>query len=457
MKRMYLFALFSAMLLVGCTEAVQNDVQTPTSVKVESVETPSYVIPIEQALASLEGALTTLNPQREKQGLPKLLISNMQECLVANRATCMTANTRKRMPAADPTTLQDTILYIVNFPDSSGYAILSADERIEDEVLMIADKGNLSLEEFMTPIDSNIIDDGMDYFIDASFANDLIKKHSLTELIQAPTIPPIPMDYGIIYGEWSTNYTILPLVSVEWHQGEPFNDACPICPVCLEPSYAGCAAIAVAQIFAANQNVTKLNGVTISRADWQRIVTHPSGPSDSSDKNKIAQWIRSIGDECSMEYHNCNNGTHSAATNIYSVANFLNTLKPLYNNVDVKEEYDSTAIFSMLRAQKPVYIRASGHAWVIDGLCQQQRTQYCVTGTDTASAISKTICHRNLVHCNYGWQNGQGNGYYVSQIFNIKQGPINPNTNNYTPQTLDFFFNDGYKIITYNLQHYQVL
>ncbi len=113
MKKIYFLILLAMGLLIGCTDAVQNDVQTPTSVEVEAVETPSYVIPVEQALASLEEVLVTLNPQREKRGLPRLVISNATELLVANRAACMTTYARRRTSASTPAILQDTTLYIL--------------------------------------------------------------------------------------------------------------------------------------------------------------------------------------------------------------------------------------------------------------------------------------------------------------------------------------------------------
>lgn len=40
------------------------------------------------------------------------------------------------------------MLYLINFDDESGYAVLSADARIPDEVLAITEQGSLSNEDF---------------------------------------------------------------------------------------------------------------------------------------------------------------------------------------------------------------------------------------------------------------------------------------------------------------------
>ncbi len=442
MRKIYLLALLAVGLLVGCTDIVQNDVQTP-SVEVDAVETPSYVIPVEQALASLEEVLVTLNPQREEVGLPRLVISNATELLVANRAICLPADARRRTHAIDSTILQDTTLYIVNFPDSSGYAILSADERISDEVLVVADQGNLSLEEFY-----NAEFNGTETS-QCGFANNLIKEYTLETLIPAPGFEPPAEGLTVTYGPWSINSSRYALVPVTWGQGSPFNDECELCSVCGHNKLAGCVAIAIAQILAANQNVWYLDGIMIN---WNTMTDNPQCPSSQEDKDKIAHIVRYIGERCNMQYYGCDERpSHGSYAYSSAAADFFDSLN-VYANVDLQGSYDQYAILRMLENNKPVYISASddvlgGHAWVIDGYLGQVRTKYYMY---YSSVFSEELEGRYLMHCNFGWSGGS-NGYYVSDIFNTTIGAVNPNSTPRDSVSTDTQFDKYYEVITYDL------
>ncbi len=443
MRKCYFFVLLAVALLVGCVDTQQNDLQTPTSLEIDVMGKSSYVIPIEQALASLEEVLVTLNPQREEKGLPCLAVSNKTELLVASRAVCMTTNSRRKASASESTNLQDTILYIVNFPDSSGYAILSADERIPEDVLAVVDQGNLSLEEFYNTENNGIENSN------CSFANDLIKQYTLGTLIPAPDIEPPIEGLTVTYGPWSVSSSKSALVPVTWGQGTPFNNECDICGVCGYRKKAGCVAIAIAQILAANKNVIVLDGILIN---WTSMTDNLLCPSSQEDKDKIAHVVRYIGERCDMRYYGCNErSSHSSAAYSSAAEAFFDSLN-VYVNVDMQDSYDQHAIVSMLERNKPVYISASdggsvGHAWVIDGYLKQVRTKYYM---HDSSIFSEELEGRCLMHCNFGWSGGS-NGYYVSGIFNTTIGDIDPNSTPRDSISTDTQYDKYYQVITYDL------
>ncbi len=96
MKRFYLSILLAAGLLVGCTDVVQNELQTSTSVEI--AQTPSYVIPIEQALTSLEEVLVSINENREERGLKKLIVTERKECIAVSAKNLMTPQQVRSIP-----------------------------------------------------------------------------------------------------------------------------------------------------------------------------------------------------------------------------------------------------------------------------------------------------------------------------------------------------------------------
>ncbi len=449
MKKIYCLALLAVGLLVGCTDAVQNDVQTP-SVEVDAVETPSYVIPIDDALDNLQSMLVELNPIRAERGLKKMLISDITECLVANRAACTTAQNLRRIPSVDSSISQDTLLYIVNFPDSSGYAILSADNRLPIDIFVVADEGNLSLEDFMQPAPTQNaadIEDGIDNGIiggaDPSFIRDLILRPV------DPFVPDTPITnlggpYTVYYA-WTDAQVIAPLVRVKWGQGNPFNLSCPVCSQCGNHKVAGCVAIAVAQLLSVHQTVSTFDGVFI---DWDAITATkiPAAEYHAS----VAHMIYRIGLGCRMNYDYGSCPNHSSSAYSSKAEIYLDSLG---YQASYKTGYNSSTIHNMLLAEKPVYVAATdisvnkGHAWVVDGyLKQQRRVEYY---GESSMLESVTIESREFVHCNFGWS-GQCDGYYATGVFDLSSGPFRRDDLDLgTGSTRNRYYNTSYKYITY--------
>ncbi len=445
MKKSYFLALLAVGLLVGCTDAVQNDVQTPTSVEVDVEETPSYVIPVEQALASLEEVLVPINANREERGLKKLSITNRTECIVVNAKCLMTSQQMRRVQGIQQEGLLDTALYVVNFPNETGYAILSADNRIVDDVLVVTDNGSLSLEELTQIETSNVIRDSIgfwdiedqDYYVGGattSFPNTLVKDfYNLKVADKVLPIDPYINAY-FEYEDWEDLYVIGPLVPVKWHQNPPFNKYAPRCPYGNHNKPAGCVAIALAQILAANQTITELNGVTI---DWKSMNAGlvPAG----NDCTKIAHWVDYIADKCNMKYGgNCSIGESDYGATTSRRAKIFLRNRPEYNhlkmikNIETLEDETVELILNMLKAEKPkpVYIAALdpadeiGHAWVIDGYIEQRRYETARNKT-THEIISQGYKYRSMVHCNFGW-GGRCDGYYTAGVFylGVGRGPL---------------------------------
>ena len=118
MKNMKYLSLLAILgLLVGCTsDLTTEEVPQPPSVPEQKI---SHVVPVEQALEDLQGLLEAIDAPAEDGAVTR----------------------------SEATADVEDLLYIVNFENEAGYAILGADDRLEP-VYAVVDEGSLTTEEF---------------------------------------------------------------------------------------------------------------------------------------------------------------------------------------------------------------------------------------------------------------------------------------------------------------------
>lgn len=117
----------------------------------------------------------------------------------------------------------------------------------------------------------------------------------------------------------------------------------------------------------------------------------------------------------------------------------------------VKRDYDTGAVYSMLKEKRPVYIRArqsatgKGHAWVVDGRIYQER--WVVAYDYRTQQIARSSESRGFVHCNFGW-NGASDGFYTSGIFNSNRPRLNDSGKELSGKTPGLW-DENIQILTY--------
>lgn len=125
--------VMAACCLTGC---VSNQIEPPAptdQVNTNSVANP-YLISKEEALTNLEAFFAANNKGGTRTSTPMPRIKNIMG--VRNHG-CAT-----RSEAGDSTML----LYIANFDEEQGFAILSADKRVSSLVVGVSEKGEISEE-----------------------------------------------------------------------------------------------------------------------------------------------------------------------------------------------------------------------------------------------------------------------------------------------------------------------
>lgn len=466
--------LVGTLILSNCTKVYEENLELNNG-KPHS----EFVIPIDSALLYLSDCIDGVSETKTRSSL-KDKIANIQT-VKFNSNTTKASNSRPQEGNAD-------LMYLVNFNNDQGYAILSADTRIETPVLALTDRGTITSEDFRKIHDMPYKDDDQerepdpetelitspdhgksliisienedfdlycpeedDYYVGGSSDTE-VQQQYLLDMIDSYARNSIANNSGSQYHRGGTGTIVINkvLLTTKWHQSSPFNDFCPIKRG--ERSPAGCVAIALGQIMAYHkypQNLT-CNGVY---CDWNKML-NSENYSDAPTQTMLASFITTIGAKCKLWYGKKN--TFGTAQNAKNCLKWFG-----YDNVYKDLGYDSATIVSMIDDDNPVFIAAlsgitgGGHAWVIDGY-KYQKNAVATTkagvyyGRRTSGSSYQINRNTLLVHCNFGWY-GLSNGYYASGIFNIKEGPESlapgdlPNSSQ-----INNNYNWWFRILTYN-------
>ncbi len=145
MKRQLALGLITALIgLASCEDDVSSPMET-NETDTASATSTSHLISKEDALNSLYDFLS----EQTENGLKAISVIDTAEMWsVGSNAG---AGTNKSLQNASQ---NDALVYVVNFTNENGYAILAADDRINEEVLAISDSGNLPKSAAATAMDA---------------------------------------------------------------------------------------------------------------------------------------------------------------------------------------------------------------------------------------------------------------------------------------------------------------
>lgn len=402
----------------------------------------------------------------------------------------------------------NNILYVANFADDKGFAILAGDDRIQEKVIAVADKSNLTKEDVDAVAsffknNENYINkvypttgDGLftvkDYpdesFLnpntfstyDASMSDNWVGNFR-EEDNQSVTRAGRPEDdsrksiltYCAYYARdevhngngsgadpndsYTRNTTISDWKDIKqtnnilsaydhWDQDSPFNDLYPN-----RRKY----------LIFGKKRKAYAGCFPLSLA---KIMTHFRQPASFSYNGYVVDWdamnnpysasgqvsaavlLKGISEWCGSMYFYAGTFTFPS-----KASSFLKDMG--YNDVH-RCNYSYDRVSSMIDNGRPVIIYAipgirvwNSHAWIIDGYkikSRQKETKLYKNGKLIDSSTTTETCR--MVHCDFGW-GGPCNGYYVDGIFKLDS-----DKNDYDRPWLrkkDTNYNHHIRIITY--------
>lgn len=300
--------------------------------------------------------------------------------------------------------------YILNY-NEGGFILLSADKRTQP-ILAYSEEGKFEVDEAAYP-------EGLQFWMDdakrqISEIQNSKMEQSIENEITWENIQNILTSQSLFSKEDPIDCydhteidTVGPFLNTEWHQAGGFNDALTYinCYGFPQQVYAGCVPIAMAQVMKYHQYPTSYN--------WSMM---PPTIGTTTTANFISDIHTAINNVYSdMPIYLCN------VTRVNAEKDMGYVLRSQFNYSSANYTgYNSTTVRNNLSLGKPVILAGdngsnSGHMWVCDGY---RDTTFHFA--DCTGALYR------FFHMNWGWVNGDYNGWFTYSNFN----PGNTNYNN---------------------------
>lgn len=399
-------AILATSALFACTQETIDSLPQTESKTDDIKELPRHRT-YEEALAIAQDAIGLLGESSTtRSGKPRTVNTSEVQYIL---------NTSATRSDDEP----DTLMYVFNYEDNAGFAVVSAN-RATEELIAVTEQGHYIAGE-------ETGNNGLDMYMNMAEA-----------YVQSRELPPLEGgdDDGYepaLYETFIDRDTVAcgPYLQVRWGQDWPYNRSCPIENG--QPTKAGCVAIAIAQIMTYYQHP---NSITITYAPtdyeqtmyWDYILEHQFTENKTSqtcsqcsiDNGHIllGSFIRQVGEEVKMIYHSEASGTESEF-----VKGAFQKFKYACGNL---QTYSSSTVLSSLSNKKLVFMRGEvsdgeGHAWVVDGY-RNITTVVCECMKPLSSLvwieISRHTSTKTYHHINWGWD-GNSNGYFLPEVFDV--------------------------------------
>ena len=435
MKRLLLTLAVVAVAVTSCQKDV--DVQNETDIS----NTSSNVITIQEACDNLNKILRCIDPQT-RGAVRTIGEITPLPCDSYLNSTTRTASMKS-----------SELLYLVNFEDNNGYAVLAANTQISPSVLFITDSGSAEISDFetiRTIDDANGLSlDDLYYALEDDYYLGAVDTNNNDLLLQQTIINNVVnFRNDVSIDQWDDdtdstpgvirNCDVDPLVITNWYQGHPFNSKFTVRDANdgdIVP--AGCTTIATGQLLTCIADRDLKSNFDIEGLTWGDIRSFHVEEGDTIGSTKkfnsgylekrvaVSQLIKTVADGIDVRYNygiGKSKGTYGRPV---KVVDYLESIgykvehKKNRNNINVQIQED---INESLYKGYPVFVGAlgsfdgrwSGHAWLIDGC------KYTENNDDW-------ICHINM-----GW-GGRGNGWYMRNCFDSTKA-VNIEANNYNEE-----------------------
>lgn len=133
MRKYLIFQLFAMLVITGCASQ-SGDLTPPENPDMAESDNP-YHITIEEALGNLDDYFAANNEGKTRSNMLLPKVKDVTAIRDYRRAT------RNASAGANDTA---ALLYVANFDDAQGFAILSADKRIRSLILAVTEEGNIA-------------------------------------------------------------------------------------------------------------------------------------------------------------------------------------------------------------------------------------------------------------------------------------------------------------------------
>lgn len=432
----YWVALFTATVLLSCTEeAIVSEVPKTDSEHVDLSEN-DYKVSIEEAEEYLTGFLKHLDDPLTYGSNGGRKIKNV-EAIRSNRQIQTYASEN------DLHVDLDTLMYAINFENGQGFALMAADRRTTP-IYAIIDEGEYNYDEA-------IKNPGFAMFMQNAIVKELedIKNYENMNKTSLTTYSNVGNTGRI--DDWKISQKYGPYISVQWGQGSPYDKYC--------PGVTGCGITATAQILSylkPNLTISYNNSYPI-KLNWplltkkRQLLVNEEGD-EAIAVEQVAILMRYLG--LTLDAHYWSGGTWikpNKGVDFLKRLGYQTTSLSKYNFNTIKKTIEDKGVVYIVGFSDKVRILfwkitdiTKGHIWVIDGYVTGKPCYYNRSDPPRYYYGSTTT----LIHCNWGWK-GKYNGYFEDDVFLI--GGVAPRES-YEPDPDRRKSSDGFKQYKYNVE-----
>lgn len=423
--------------VVFSLSACQTSVESEGPIGSDPLESGSQVVlTLDDAINEVNHLLEAINPTRSNG-------KTIGKCFT------ITKGFKQARSANEPNTSslpEEASVYIVNFENDQGYALIAADPNAPSTILALTDTGFL---------DPNQTQD-----------NPGLIMYLANMETQLNTISP-PMHAS--YGPWCYQSMGGVMCHNVWGQRDPYNLFAPLIDGNMPP--AGCTATALAQLLTIYDYPKEYNGYKFEWDEMEKqMQVYLGNPRESYPPahEMIGRLFEQISLPCNLDMQF---GLSGSGASLYQVPRTMANLG-FSNPGTYKEYYDTEEVKQALLDFYPVLVTgyayeitrssesgqdrylgisidkrnitySGGHTWLVDQLVRMSRT---VTVTSADGKRTSFEQESELIHCNFGW-NGASNGLYYSGAFDTSNGCVEPLSTNGTAGNYQYYMQSYYGAI----------
>ena len=373
----------------------------------------------------------------------------------------------------------DTTIFVFNSPGGNGFAVISADARIPQQVLAYSETGNLELDSDNPAFDvflSYATDYAAECIAKAQEQRDSIEAAIMEKLgieIDLDTVGTLSKTKHVIQKFLITSmcYTdisvetlaeVKPLITTNWTQHAPYNDSVGGRDKCFGGYLAGCVAVATSQLMVFWRYPKIINGIAI---DWD-MLSNDDNVGNPIYNQHAAILTSFVGTKINTKY-----GCDRSSASTSDVLWFL--LANGYKVYDGLVSYKYDKVIKCLDEGWPVLMEGkrtkekkwfysnylNGHEWIADGFVHQKvhqrdRLTYAIVEIDDETGRGSCryeysggyqVSESKYLHLNWGWGEAS-NGYYCQDVFHVKDRYVLRYDGVYVRSSVDDDRNFQYKL-----------
>ena len=428
MKQHHYLWVACVALMAACTSEIDLGEEIQESEGVTSLNVLNDRRSYGEALEVARGAVAMLD---QEEALPQRSVTKKQKRQVdlSGGVKCITGEKRVIQRGGEPVVVDDTLMYVFNYDNNQGYALVSTNLATEP-LIAVTEQGHLDpSQETDNP--------GLKLYLEMAKQYVAKTKHIDSISIQQNLMERIPNKYRRRYDTLQRT-RVLPKIAVKWGQTYPEGWACPNqCSGCINTacaqimSYYGYPTAMALTYYGAPTSV-----ISINWADLRTHINHLDiynyvDTCNPSIHYKISYICRQLGELSGSVYYTnpsitgaSMNGARNSLLNMgYSLGSTMN----YYSSSTLETELANNRLILMSGDDNTTSV---GHAWVVDG-CDYYNVRYREYMGIPEETLLGTISYNWILlqditttykynHINWGWD-GYDNGYYSNGVFS----PIN--------------------------------